>query len=541
MAINQFPAPDTGGIPSGNTASRPVAPVIGDTYYNGQLGILEIYDGTEFVPCSAPAASPTIAVVDVGTSIAYGAARGNVTITPGDLGGLAVGYTVTSSTGGYSATSTSTNFNIITGNSGSYTFSATGYNVLGVSVASPTVTETLTTLPESPTIGTASTSGTTTDVVITWTLGSNGGKNLSAITITPYLNGTTAQTAATAATTSSTSYTFAGLTAASAYTFKVKTTNANGNSLESVATNSVTIPTLIALEFLAIGGGGAGGSISNNNGAGGGGAGGYLTSFDATQGGGASASSEIYYASGTTFTITVGAGGTGQLTTNTGDGTSLTANNGVASTIVSGGVTLVSALGGGGGGRNSAGAAGGSGGGGGASSTTLNGGSASSPTQGYAGGSGNGSGTAANRSGGGGGGAGAVGGNGSSAASPGNGGTGQASSITGSSITRAGGGGGAGHTYGSTSSGGSGGGGNGKGGNETTGNNGGTNTGGGGGGISRDPANGSTNVTSGAGGSGVVILRNPTVATATTGSPTYTNPSGGVHIYVFNGNGTITL
>jgi hypothetical protein len=540
MAINQFPAPDTGGIPSGNTASRPVAPVIGDTYYNGQLGILEIYDGTEFVPCSAPAASPTIAVVDVGTNIAYGAAEGNVTITPGDLGGLAVGYTVTSSTGGYSATSTSTNFNIITGNSGSYTFSATGYNVLGVSVASPTVTETLTTLPQSPTIGTASNSGTTTDVVVTWTLGNNGGKNLSAITITPYLNGTTAQTAATAATTSSTSYTFAGLTAASAYTFKVKTTNANGDSLESVATNSITIPTLIALEFLAIGGGGAGGSISNNNGAGGGGAGGYLTSFDATQGGGASASPEIYYASGTTFTITVGAGGTGQLTTNTSDGTSLTANNGNASTIVSGGTTLVSALGGGGGGRNSAGADGGSGGGGGASSTTVNGGSASSPTQGYAGGSGNGSGTNTQRSAGGGGGAGGAGGNGTSYSSAGVGGNALASSITGSSVNRAGGGGGGAYGQGTTSSGG-GGAGDGRGGNVSSGNNATANTGSGGGGISRDPATGSTNVTSGAGGSGVVILRNATVATATTGSPTYTNPSAGVHIYVFNGNGTITL
>ena len=32
------------GIPSGNTSSRPSSPVIGDTYYNGQLGILEICD-----------------------------------------------------------------------------------------------------------------------------------------------------------------------------------------------------------------------------------------------------------------------------------------------------------------------------------------------------------------------------------------------------------------------------------------------------------------------------------------------------------------
>jgi hypothetical protein len=75
MAISQFPIP-AGGIPTGDTAGRPASPVIGDVYYNGELGILEIFDGTDFVPCSAPAATPTIAVADVGTSVAYGSAQG---------------------------------------------------------------------------------------------------------------------------------------------------------------------------------------------------------------------------------------------------------------------------------------------------------------------------------------------------------------------------------------------------------------------------------------------------------------------------------
>jgi hypothetical protein len=48
------------------------------------------------------------------------------------------------------------------------------------------------------------------------------------ITVTPYLDGTTAQTATTAATTASTSATVAGLTSGSSYTFKVKATNAIG-------------------------------------------------------------------------------------------------------------------------------------------------------------------------------------------------------------------------------------------------------------------------------------------------------------------------
>ena len=74
MTISQFPIP-AGGIPTGTTAERPAAPSTGDVFYNGQKAVLEIYDGTNWVPCSAPAAQPTIAVTDVGTSIAYGSAQ----------------------------------------------------------------------------------------------------------------------------------------------------------------------------------------------------------------------------------------------------------------------------------------------------------------------------------------------------------------------------------------------------------------------------------------------------------------------------------
>ena len=41
MAFQQYP--QKGGIPSGVTAARPSSPAEGDTYYNGQLGLLEIY------------------------------------------------------------------------------------------------------------------------------------------------------------------------------------------------------------------------------------------------------------------------------------------------------------------------------------------------------------------------------------------------------------------------------------------------------------------------------------------------------------------
>ena len=91
MTFQQYPF--KGGIPSGNTAGRPSIPVIGDTYYDGTLGFLFIFDGTNFIPCSAPAAQPTIVVTDVGTSVAYGTVQGSVAFTEGASGGKAAGFT----------------------------------------------------------------------------------------------------------------------------------------------------------------------------------------------------------------------------------------------------------------------------------------------------------------------------------------------------------------------------------------------------------------------------------------------------------------
>jgi large repetitive protein len=184
MAISQFPIP-AGGIPTGNTAGRPASPSIGDVYYNGETAVLEIFDGTDFVACSAPSTPPSIAVADVGTSVAYGSAEGAVTITPGVGGGPPDSFLVSTSIGGYTATTTGTTVTITVGNNGSYTLSAQALNGFGLSAAGATVTETLTTVPQAPTIGTATTSGATSDVTVAWTLGADGGKNLSAITVTP--------------------------------------------------------------------------------------------------------------------------------------------------------------------------------------------------------------------------------------------------------------------------------------------------------------------------------------------------------------------
>jgi hypothetical protein len=244
------------------------------------------------------------------------------------------------------------------------------------------------------------------------------------------------------------------------------TTDGNYKVHTFTADGTFTPTVMGVVEYLVIAGGGAGHT-------GGGGAGGFLTGY--TQ------------ANAQSYSITVGAGGTGL----GGDG-----GNSIFNTITS--------TGGGGGGMNSNngangdGADGGSGGGGGGIST--GGGGSGISGQGYDGSAGYSNLTNYTR-GGGGGGAGAASAYTGNNANAGHGGSGLASSITGSSVTRAGGGGGGSKASigGSAGSGGSGGGGAGS----ATGNgfSGTANTGGGGGGRANNIGS------AGDGGSGIVIIR----------------------------------
>ena len=264
-----------------------------------------------------------------------------------------------------------------------------------------------------------------------------------------------------------------------------------------------------AVDFLVVAGGGSGGSPS-----GGGGAGGFRTSAG-TSGGGSSAESQINLTTGTSYTITVGAGGAGVSYPNTGiDGT----NSSIGSLIVS--------TAGGGGEHGGNGRSGGSGGGAGYGGS----GGAATSGQGYAGGSAGS--TSPWYPGGGGGGAGAVGTN-QSSSSPGNGGNGVASSINNSSTTYAGGGGG-GSRSGGTGTGGTGGGGAGTASGTAT--NGTSNTGGGGGG------GGYSSGVSGSGGSGIVILRYANSTQLGSGGTVTSYSSGGTTYWVhtFTSSGTYT-
>jgi hypothetical protein len=282
----------------------------------------------------------------------------------------------------------------------------------------------------------------------------------------------------------------------------IDTTGSEYNFGLSLVTQAVIIATAAStpsIEYLVVAGGASGAKGEGSVGTGGGGAGGLLTGTVAP-------------AAGTTYTITIGAGGAAQPTMN------MPGNAGSNSSIGA----LVLTYGGGRGGfwsTNFAGGGagnGGSGGGRGGSTSFIGYGVypgspyIDAPRQGYDGGNGTGTVGGGGTTGGGGGGAGGAG-TGST------GGIGLSSSISGSAVTyAAGGAGGAGTAGGLTGA---------------------ANTGNGGAGGSGVDAGAGK-----AGGSGVVVIRYPSqYSTATTtGSPSYTNVNN-YKTFIFTSSGTITF
>ena len=267
--------------------------------------------------------------------------------------------------------------------------------------------------------------------------------------------------------------------------------DATNNKVYHVFTASGTFtPTqsISGVEYLVIGGGGGGGSYV---GGGGGGAGGYRSSVVGELSGGNSSAESTLSLTAQAYTVTVGAGGAGQV----GNTQSVKGSDSVFGSITAEG-------GGKGGGYVGSFYNGGNGGSGGGASYANSDPGTATANQGSNGGDG------ASDGGGGGGGAGETGST-SVFQKAGDGGDGISSSITGTAITRAGGGGGSwwtGNASGTQGFGGAGGGGNGAlSGGDSAGSAGTVNTGSGGGGAV------STNVPAtangGNGGSGIVIVR----------------------------------
>ena len=278
-----------------------------------------------------------------------------------------------------------------------------------------------------------------------------------------------------------------------AYPFNGGSTDADGYRSHIFTTSGTfTIATgTFDIEYVVVGGGGAGSKAHSTNTCGGGGAGGYRSSVVGENSGRVSSAESKLTLTPGTYTVTIGSGGTCQ----TGAG-NFNGSSGSSSTFH----TITSIGGGAGGGVPGTGANGGSGGGAGSYS--------GSASQNYSGGTGtsgqgyNGAGYTGSTTGGG---AGGGGGGGTQPTPSGttltgsNGGNGLSTSIHNIPKVLAGGGGGSGWNDSSGGTGGSGGGGN-AGTNSVSGQSGTSNSGGGGGGAK-------SAVNAGNGGSGVVYVR----------------------------------
>jgi hypothetical protein len=192
------------------------------------------------IPATPSAPTPT----NVGTSRAYNNGAASVAFTAPATGGAAISsYTVTSSPGSFTGTGSSSPITVAgLASATSYTFTMTATNANGTTAASSaSASVTATTIPQAPTIGTAT--GGSASASVTFTAGATGGSAITGYTVTSSPGSITGTGA-------SSPITVSGLTNGTAYTFTVTATNANGTSTASSASNSVTpvAPTYYAIQ-----------------------------------------------------------------------------------------------------------------------------------------------------------------------------------------------------------------------------------------------------------------------------------------------------
>ena len=178
--------------------------------------------------------APTIGTAtNVGSGRAYNNGAATVTFTAPTSKLPITSYTVTSSPGGFTASGASSPLTVTGLASGTaYTFTVTATSAAGTSSASSASNSiTATTVPQAPTIGSA-TAGVQS-ASVPFTANATGGSAITGYTVTSSPGSLTGTGA-------SSPITVSGLTAGTAYTFTVTATNANGTSAASSASNSVT-------------------------------------------------------------------------------------------------------------------------------------------------------------------------------------------------------------------------------------------------------------------------------------------------------------
>jgi hypothetical protein len=221
------------GLKSGNSANRTQSPVEGENYLNTETGSLEIFKNSAWTSLILlPDTVTNLVATNQGSSRPYNNGQVSLSFEPGVV--LGTSYTSTSNPGAITTTSSSTPI-IITGlqSNTAYTFSVVASSPQGASqpsLASNSIT--VTTVPQSPTIGTATPGDLSASV--SFTPGATGGSAITSHTITANPGNITASG-------SSSPITISGLTNGVTYTITASSTNANGTSLSSGSTTVTPI------------------------------------------------------------------------------------------------------------------------------------------------------------------------------------------------------------------------------------------------------------------------------------------------------------
>lgn len=180
----------------------------------------------------APTVPTSVSASNSGSGRAFNNGAASVSFTAPSTSKLPVtSYTVTSSPGSFTASGASSPLTV-TGlqSNTAYTYTVTAASAAGTSSASSASSSvTATTVPQAPTIGTATFSSGATSV--TFTAGATGGSTITGYTVTS----TSGATGTGASSPISVTETVAG-----SYTYTVTATNANGTSTASSASNSIT-------------------------------------------------------------------------------------------------------------------------------------------------------------------------------------------------------------------------------------------------------------------------------------------------------------
>jgi hypothetical protein len=226
----------------GGTESRPVSPTAGDLYYNTDNNYFESYTANGWFPIAAAPGIPTsVVATNQGSGRAYNNGRASVAFNVNANAGAPSSFIVTPTPTTSPSTFTGSSSPItVTGlaSSTQYTYTVAATSPYGTSSASSASSGvTATTVPQAPTIGSATKGNAQAEV--SFTAGNTGGSSITGYTVTSSPENITA-------TGSSSPITVTGLTNGTAYTFTVTATNANGTSAASSASSSVTPENFVA-------------------------------------------------------------------------------------------------------------------------------------------------------------------------------------------------------------------------------------------------------------------------------------------------------